>query len=564
MGGSSSKEDNNNSSISSFKKTKNKKKMPMPQQYQQEEYEIDIQMPQQFQQQQYQQNIQMPQQYQQGPNQYQARASTNPHEDWSNSEDILKNVKPPTTQTGEKLEIDLDKCLEFTVNLGSEKVKALTKEQLLPLLLNIKETNFDKMEIEIDSKIDLVCVIDISGSMSGSKLDYVKQTMHTLLEVLGEGHRIAIVLFDDYSREYMNFKVINKENKEKIKEVIDSIQDEGCTNITAGVHSAQDMLGKRETKNHVSTVFLLSDGAHNSGPISMDILYNGEFEKAKCEYTLTCFGYGDDHDANLLQEMSERKGGNYYFVNDISKVEECFLDCLGMVTSVLGQNIVVDFDLIPTKIIPEIRFHKTFGPYWNSISPIKNQIKLNSFYSGFNKNFIAQLAINPIKQGSITEETEIIIGEVKFEIDSIGENPVKKTYNRTLKLKLIPENSTEDIKENIDVQKQLTRVVGADIIEVAQELNDAGKHDEAMDVIKNFTDDLEMKSYNQEDLFVNMGENLKKQSEMIKNNKEGKRNAYKSINFTKQTKNIYMNECSAPMFSKSLYQNKKQKKMSKY
>jgi len=37
------------------------------------------------------------------------------------------------------------------------------------------------MDIEINSTMDLVCVIDISGSMEGKPLEYVKQTMLELL-----------------------------------------------------------------------------------------------------------------------------------------------------------------------------------------------------------------------------------------------------------------------------------------------------------------------------------------------------------------------------------------------
>lgn len=488
----------------------------------------------------------------------------NPHQEWSLLEDKLDKIQAPTTNTGEELDIDLDKCLEFSVTLGSEKVKALSKEQNLSLLTNIKEANFDKLEIEIDSKIDLVCVIDISGSMSGEKIENVKATMRNLLEVLSDGHRLAIVLFNQEAFEYMNFKILNEENKGKILDVVNSIPIQGGTNIITGVKSSQLMLGKRETRNHVSTIFFLSDGKHNSfflnDEINIDKLYNGELERAKCEYTLTCFGYGDDHDANLLQQMSEAKGGNYYFVNDVSKIEECFLDCLGMVTSVLGQNIVIDFKLKPSKIIPEIRFHKTFGPYWDTLSPINSQIKIKSFYSGFNKNFMAQIKMNPIKQGTITEETEIIIGEVLFEIESIEEIPKKKILSQTLKLRLIPEESSEDIKENEDVQKQLTRVIGADVIDSAQKLNENRNFEEAIAIIDSFIGDLENRSYNTELLFVNMNENMKKQKKMIENNRDGIENEFKTENFAKQTRNIYMNECSAPMFSKGLYQNKKQRK----
>ena len=87
--------------------------------------------------------------------------------------------------------------------------------------------------------------------------------------------------------------------------------------------------------------------------------------------------------------MSEEKGGNYYFVNDVTKVGDCFLDCLGMVTSVLGQKIKATIKLLPNEIWPGIKFSKTYGNYWTRKSAVESEVRINSFYAGLNKNFIA-------------------------------------------------------------------------------------------------------------------------------------------------------------------------------
>ena len=52
------------------------------------------------------------------------------------------------------------------------------------------------------NSVDIVCVLDISGSMLGDKLEKVKDTMRILIEgnergkYLHEGDQISIVLFD--------------------------------------------------------------------------------------------------------------------------------------------------------------------------------------------------------------------------------------------------------------------------------------------------------------------------------------------------------------------------------
>ena len=76
------------------------------------------------------------------------------------------------------------------------------------------------------------------------------------------------------------------------------------------------------------------------------------------------FGFGDDHDANLLEAISQAAEGAYYYIDSAKKVHihsdydlllslgvchsflyacvqipESFADCLGGLLSVVGQNI---------------------------------------------------------------------------------------------------------------------------------------------------------------------------------------------------------------------------------
>ena len=179
----------------------------------------------------------------------------NPHLKWSKEEDYLDKISALTTETGRELKVDLEQSLSITLKLGSDAVKAKRVSQTLPLLLNFKEVRFDNQGIKIDSKIDLVCVIDISASMCGPKIGYVKKTMKRLLKRLKKGHRLAIVLFDDRAQSYMNFKQVTKDTIPRINELIDSIRVCRGTNITAGVNEAQKLLGARRTKNQSSCFF---------------------------------------------------------------------------------------------------------------------------------------------------------------------------------------------------------------------------------------------------------------------------------------------------------------------
>jgi len=44
--------------------------------------------------------------------------------------------------------------------------------------------------------IDLICLIDVSGSMSGTKLNNVKKTLLILLDFLREKDRLCLITFE--------------------------------------------------------------------------------------------------------------------------------------------------------------------------------------------------------------------------------------------------------------------------------------------------------------------------------------------------------------------------------
>lgn len=64
-----------------------------------------------------------------------------------------------------------------------------------PFVINIISPELKDMEKS--SNADIICVIDISGSMAGTKINLVKKSLQVLIKLMGENDRIALVLFND-------------------------------------------------------------------------------------------------------------------------------------------------------------------------------------------------------------------------------------------------------------------------------------------------------------------------------------------------------------------------------
>jgi len=81
------------------------------------------------------------------------------------------------------------KCLRLSPN----------EDQLIPVMVSLKTKDLQTADGPKPG-VDLICVIDRSGSMAGQKMALVKQTLNVLLDFLGENDRLCLIQFDDHAQ----------------------------------------------------------------------------------------------------------------------------------------------------------------------------------------------------------------------------------------------------------------------------------------------------------------------------------------------------------------------------
>ena len=166
-----------------------------------------------------------------------------------------------------------------------------------PFIINILAPESKDQE-EKRVSADLICVIDISGSMRGEKIYLVKESLNILVDMMDSKDRIALVLFESYARLLYGLNYLTPENKSKLKNLINNIEAHGGTNIASGLEIAVNIL-KEEKKNKTleegrsSSIILLSDGKDNNNDENqlsekLKSLTKGE----GLTFTLNTFGYG--------------------------------------------------------------------------------------------------------------------------------------------------------------------------------------------------------------------------------------------------------------------------------
>jgi uncharacterized protein YegL len=152
--------------------------------------------------------------------------------------------------------------------------------------------------------LDLVAVVDVSGSMKGHKIESAKRALQFVIMKLTPADRLSIVTFNGAAEKRTPLRSMTQDAQNEIKAVADSLEAGGSTDIKAGLDLGLAILGGRvHTESRTPNIFLMSDGkleGHTSGD-PRDV-HPGEVPV----YTFG-FGRGTEHEVSTLTSTNIAK-----------------------------------------------------------------------------------------------------------------------------------------------------------------------------------------------------------------------------------------------------------------
>jgi uncharacterized protein YegL len=184
--------------------------------------------------------------------------------------------------------------------------------------------------------MDIVCVLDVSGSMQGDKIRQVQDATKFIIEEADPKDRLSIVSFNNQANRELRLRKMSVDGKNDANIATVRLRAGGGTSIAAGLDVALGVMEQRRQRNKVSAILLLTDGQDgNTRRHLPDLLRRAS--QANC--AIYAFGFGRDHDAALLADLAEQAHTPFTFVEDTDKIREAFAGAVGGLSSILAQQV---------------------------------------------------------------------------------------------------------------------------------------------------------------------------------------------------------------------------------
>jgi Ca-activated chloride channel family protein len=208
-----------------------------------------------------------------------------------------------------------DPSIPLTTPLDSQHGVDITQPQTIleipsaPVIEGIQE-----LWRQTKKPVDLIVVMDISGSMRGDKITTARSSLLQFVQKLDDRDSLRIDLFNDQIATLTPLTPIG-EKRQQVLDSVSGIFEQNDTSLyDATLHAYQD-LQTEGNPEHIRAIVILSDGEDTASTATLDevvqqiLAAQGEGGNAIKVFTIA---FGEDANSDVLKQIAEPSGGKQY------------------------------------------------------------------------------------------------------------------------------------------------------------------------------------------------------------------------------------------------------------
>lgn len=300
-----------------------------------------------------------------------------------------------------------------------------------------------------------------------SKLQYAKNALESLVDLMSPEDRLSIVSFDHIAEIVSEPLFLKESNKKILKSLINSIYSRGSTNIEDGLRKAESIISKDMLDDSIVKIIILSDGQANCGAQGPQALGKTAKEISSKGVIISSIGFGTHYEAEVMGAIAANGNGGLYHLDNPEKIYDIFQKEFNEAAKIIAKDVCVTIE-IPDLV--EIKENLNGYTQESSLNEIK--INLGSIFT--NKSIII-----PIKN--------IMAEEINFKIKlSYSSKDKTSIFSDTVAIPVVEKNIFENLPEDKKLVKKIVDLIKEKAAMEVSGAYDSDNHNEVLRGIVNY------------------------------------------------------------------------------
>jgi|APGre2960657404_1045060.scaffolds.fasta_scaffold42501_1 hypothetical protein len=167
------------------------------------------------------------------------------------------------------------------------------------------------------------------------------------MEQLREGDMLSLVRYSSAAATPLPLQRLTPGTRALAAAAVDSLHAHGGTALCAGlIEGVRALSAVPPSATALEALFLCTDGEANHGPRGLSDIRHALEALAAAEPglrlpTVHAFGFGDAHDAALLQGIADWRNGQYAYLARTEDIPSAFADVFGGMLSCVAKDLAV-------------------------------------------------------------------------------------------------------------------------------------------------------------------------------------------------------------------------------
>ncbi|KAI3882039.1 hypothetical protein MKX03_006249 [Papaver bracteatum] len=357
--------------------------------------------------------------------------------DFPSSESVVFNDDDPLDVQSNisASNISIVRSIDIKTHTELPAVPLSVSQENFHILVNLKSnvTDIDQVSSDITFRapIDLVTVLDVSGSMTSTKIQLLKRAMGFVIDNLGPSDRLSVISFSYDAHRLFPLLVMTESGKQQALQAVNSLVAGGGTNIVEGL--------KKGTKDSYTKTINLKEFSSLQIPIHT-------------------FGFGADHDPIMLHSIEESSKGTFSFVEAEGLIQDAFGQCIGGLLSVVVQDLQVHIQsLDPHLCLNQLKA----GSYSTHLTGDNRtgSVDIGDLYADEERDFIVLLNIPVVTDEISNDQMKLVSVWCGYKNPFTNESVTTETIEVKLQR---PEMVKEEMVVSIEVDRQKNRLQAAE------------------------------------------------------------------------------------------------------